>query len=331
MKKTILTAAAALMLAACGGSKQGTAQTTETALDVPSFNADSAYGYVASQCSFGPRVMNSAAHDSCAVFLAEKFKTYGLDVKVQEGDSRLYDGTPIHLSNIMASTPDTDTDKPRLLICSHWDSRPWADHDDDSANHRTPIDGANDGASGVAVMMEIARLIQSDSLAVGIDFVCFDAEDCGTPEWDAMAGYDANSWCIGSQWWAQHVETDVPYYGKFRYGILLDMVGGSNCMFQKEAYSKYYAQNVVDKVWAAAARLGYGNYFKDEEGGAVTDDHLQVNKAGIRCIDIIASDIDSEGHFPSTWHTVNDNLQNINRQTMQVVGQTLLEVIYNEK
>lgn len=333
MKHIILAAAAALTMMSCGSNTQTTNNSTpEPTVNVPTFSADSAYGYVAAQCSYGPRVMNSAAHDSCAQYIIRQFTTLGLNVSTQQGEARLYDGTPIRLCNIIASTPDTASTKPRIMICSHWDSRPWADHDTDQANHHTPIDGANDGASGVGVMMEIARIIQGASPDVGIDFVCFDAEDCGTPEWDDTGDIDADTWCIGSQYWAQHVTDDYPgFVSNCRYGILLDMVGGSNSVFYKESYSKFYAPNVVDKVWAAAQRLGYTNYFKNTEGGAVTDDHLQVNKAGIRCIDIIGSDSQNDGHFPSTWHTMNDNIQNIDRQTLTAVGQTLLSIIYNEQ
>ena len=331
MKQTILIIAAILAIMSCGTNRQQSSENNETSASVPAFSADSAYGYIAGQCSYGPRVMNSAAHDSCAQYIIGQFASFGLCVSTQTGEAKLYDGTPISLCNIIASTPDTADAKPRIIICSHWDSRPWADNDADEGNHHTPIDGANDGASGVGVMMEIARLIQNDTLGVGIDFICFDAEDCGTPEWDDTGMPDPDTWCIGSQYWAANVETAMPYYNNCRYGILLDMVGGNDCMFKKEAYSKYYAPNVVDKVWATAQRAGFGNYFKNEEGGAVTDDHLQVNKAGIRCIDIIASDIHNESSFPSTWHTINDNIQNINRQTLKAVGQTLVEIIYNEK
>ena len=228
------------------------------------------------------------------------------------------------MRNIIASY---DLDNPvRIIICSHWDSRPWADHDANADNHRVPIDGANDGASGVGVMLEMARLMQQKMPDVGIDFICFDAEDCGTPEWDDQGGDHSSTWCLGSQYWAGRHHVDGY---RAIYGILLDMVGGSNCVFEKEAYSLLYAPSVVDKVWSKAIRLGYGDLFKNEKGGGVTDDHVQVNQSGIPCIDIIARDA-NENTFCKTWHTMNDNIGNINKQTLKAVGQTVLEVIYSE-
>lgn len=319
----ILTAAVLLLLAAC---KNGTT-TTETVYEQqsPDFNADSAYLYIAEQCAFGPRVMNSEAHDACAAYIAAKFEAFGAQVVNQDAEGTLYDGTKVQMRNIVASY---NLDNPvRLIICSHWDSRPWADHDANADNHRTPIDGANDGASGVAVMMEIARQIQQKTPEIGVDLICFDAEDCGTPEWDDHGEDNSWTWCIGSQYWAgkHHIDGYTA-----RYGILLDMVGGSNCVFEKEAYSMAYAPSVVDKVWSKAIRLGYGDLFKNANGGGVTDDHVQVNMSGIPCIDIIARDA-NDNTFCKTWHTKNDNVGNINKQTLKAVGQTVMEVIYTEQ
>lgn len=319
----ILTAAVLLLLAAC---KNGTT-TTETVYEQqsPDFNADSAYLYIAEQCAFGPRVMNSEAHDACAAYIAAKFESFGAQVVNQDAEGTLYDGTKVQMRNIVASY---NLDNPvRLIICSHWDSRPWADHDANADNHRTPIDGANDGASGVAVMMEIARQIQQKTPEIGVDLICFDAEDCGTPEWDDHGEDNSWTWCIGSQYWAgkHHIDGYTA-----RYGILLDMVGGSNCVFEKEAYSMAYAPSVVDKVWSKAIRLGYGDLFKNANGGGVTDDHVQVNMSGIPCIDIIARDA-NDNTFCKTWHTKNDNVGNINKQTLKAVGQTVMEVIYTEQ
>lgn len=290
----------------------------------PDFSADSAYMYIAEQCAFGPRVMNSAAHDSCANYIASKFRQYGATVINQDADGALYDGTKIRMRNIIAST--NPQNPVRIIICSHWDSRPWADQDSNEQMHRTPIDGANDGASGVAVMIEAARHIQQQAPAVGVDFICFDAEDCGTPYWDETED-NTNTWCLGSQYWAGRHHTEG-YTA--RYGILLDMVGGSNCIFEKEAYSMHYAPSLVDKVWSRAQRMGYSDLFRNAQGGAVTDDHVQVNQSGIPCIDIIARDKDSDS-FCKTWHTRADNLANINKSTLKAVGQTVLEIIYTEQ
>lgn len=322
MKQILLLVGIAMMMS-CKGN-QTTQEQTYTQQS-PDFNVDSAYTYIAEQCQFGPRIMNSAAHDSCGDYIARKFESFGATVYNQYADGRLYDGTPIKMRNIVASFDEANP--VRLLICAHWDARPWADNDPNPDNYYTPIDGANDGGSGVGVMMEIARQIQLKAPAVGVDFICFDAEDCGVPNWENSFDDTSSSWCLGSQYWAgtHHIEGY-----RARFGILLDMVGGSNCNFQKEAYSVLYAGQFVDKVWAKAQNLGFGEYFSSEKCGAVTDDHVQVNQSGIPCIDIISHDKNGYG-FCATHHTVDDNLAHINKQTLHAVGQTVMEVIYTEQ
>lgn len=317
------------LLMACGNSnKQGDSQVNYVRTS-PEFCEDSAYSYIAKQCSYGPRTMNSEAHDACGDWIQSQFEMYGAKVINQYADLKLYDGTPIKNRNIIAQiNPDAET---RIMICSHWDSRPWADHDSDKANHHTAIDGANDGASGVGIMLEIARQVfaQGDTcrLSVGLDLVCFDAEDCGTPEFDDNNEDHADTWCLGSQYWGSQriAEGFSP-----KYGILLDMVGSGNTLFKKEYYSMRYAPAIVDKVWNTAHLLGYSSMFKNDDGGGITDDHVQVNLSGIPCIDIIGCDKDGTS-FPRTWHTVNDNIHNIDKNTLKAVGQTLMEVLWNEK
>lgn len=310
-----------LLLAACNEKKAETAVYESPA---PEFCADSAYAYTEAQCQFGPRVMNSEAHDSCGEYIARKFEEFGCVVYNQYADSRLYDGTPVKMRNIIASF---NSDAPaRIIISGHWDSRPWADNDPDESKHDTPIDGANDGASSVGVMLELARQLQLDAdsahLNVGVEFICWDAEDAGVSGME-----NENTWCLGSQYWSgkRHVDGYTA-----RYGINLDMVGGAKTVFAREQYSLSYAPSVVDKVWGAAQRIGYDKYFLYSDGGAITDDHLQVNRGGIPCIDVIGMDPQS-GSFPATWHTVRDNMSNISKETLKAVGQTMLEVIYTEQ
>jgi len=323
-----------LLVASCGGNRQ---VETSYVSPAPVFDADSAYLFVAEQCAFGPRVMNTAAHDVCGDYIARKFEGYGAVVYNQWADSKLYDGTPVRMRNIVAAFhPEAPA---RIIISGHWDSRPWADHDRDEANHHTPIDGANDGGSSVGVMLELARVLQKDAMekgdssflaqhpAFGIDFICWDAEDCGTPSFADDEGRHESTWCLGSQYWAgkRHLEGYTA-----RYGINLDMVGNGNTVFYREGLSMAYAPSVVDKVWAAAHRIGYGKFFSyEDEGGQMIDDHLQVNRGGIPCIDVIGTDTRGGG-FPATWHTIDDNIENINKETLKAVGQTMLEVIWTE-
>lgn len=298
----------------------------------PSFNADSAYAFTKAQCDFGPRDMNSRGHDLCGEWIISKFKEYGCKVTTQTATLAGYDGTKLRSRNIMASiNPEATT---RILLCAHWDSRPWADNDPDSANWRKPILAANDAASGVAVMLELARIIgkSKDEKAfnkqLGIDFVCFDAEDWGTPQWADVAD-NADSWALGAQYWSKN----LPQGYEARYGILLDMVGGVGATFYREGMSMQYAPEIVKKVWRAAREVGFGSYFPKEDGGVITDDHVPVNQfAKIPTIDIIPYYADcQQSSFGPTWHTLADNMENIDKNTLKAVGQTLVQVIYKEK
>jgi hypothetical protein len=292
----------------------------------PSFNADSAFTYCAAQCEFGPRTMNSEAHEKCADWIVAKFKQIGCEVKTQKADLQGFDGTTLKSTNIIASyNPKATT---RILLCAHWDSRPWADNDPDSANHHKPVMAANDGASGIGVMIEIARQLQKDKkLKIGVDFVCFDAEDYGTPYW--ADHQDDNFWALGAQYWSKN----LPQGYEARYGILLDMVGGQGAKFYREGMSQQYANAIVKKVWRAAYQAGYGSYFPKEDGGMITDDHIPVNQnAQIPTIDIIPYYPDcQQSTFGPTWHTVSDDMQHLDKATLKAVGQTLIQVLYTEE
>ena len=327
-EKLVCLVCVAASLTACGLRKQ-TSDTDITLKPVgPMFIADSAYQFCQQQCDFGPRTMNSAAHDACGDWIVAKFQHYGMTVTRQEATLKGYDGTPLKATNIMASYLPEQTS--RLLLCAHWDSRPWADNDPDEANWKKPVMAANDGASGVAVMLEIARLLQSDSLKLGVDFVCFDAEDWGVPQWsDAPDAGD--SWALGSQYWAENCTKQQAK--RYRFGILLDMVGGQGAQFYKEGLSMQYAAGVVDKVWKAAQVVGFGSRFPMQTGGSITDDHIPVNRvAKIPCIDIISYYPDcQQSSFGPTWHTVNDTMDHIDKSTLQAVGQTVIQVLFSEK
>ncbi len=318
-----------LALAACKSNKPSPEQGTFDTAIGPSFMADSAFAFCEAQCAFGPRTMNSPAHDQCGQWIARQFEHFGCEVSTQEAQLKGYDGTRLSSTNIMATlNPNAEL---RILLCAHWDSRPWADNDPDSANWHKPVMAANDGASGVAVMMEIARLLGADdSLSVGVDFVCFDAEDWGTPQWSNQ-GDQSDSWALGAQYWAaQYAGQPEMLPTKPAFGILLDMVGGQGARFFQEGYSLRYASNIVSQVWQAAQTVGYGSYFPEKAGGYITDDHVPVNEvAGIPTIDIIPYYPDCvQSSFGPTWHTVSDDMQHIDRNTLQAVGQTVIQTIY---
>lgn len=287
------------------------------------FNADSAYQYVANQVAFGPRVPNTKAHKDCGLYLESELKRFGAKVYVQEAILEAYDGTKLEAKNIIGSY-DPDNEK-RVLLFAHWDSRPYADADANEAYHYTPIDGADDGASGVGALLEIARLLQQKTPEVGIDIIFFDAEDYGTHS--SKEERKSDTWCLGSQFWAK--SPHVPNY-KAEYGILLDMVGRKDAVFYKEQISLKYAAPIVEKIWTTARELGYGRFFINARGGAITDDHEYVIKGrNIPCVDIINYDPNSSKGFRDFWHTMDDTIDHIDKTTLKAVGQTVLEVIYN--
>ena len=336
MKKSILIViAAVLMLASCNEKKpnispEGDTQPKKTII-VPQFNADSAYQYVAMQTQFGPRVPETKAHADCAAWLTAKLGEFADTVIVQDFRTRLFNEKGIDGQNIVAVFHPKA--KKRIVLCAHWDSRPYADHDPDEANSRTPIDGANDGASGVGVLLECARQFKLQALPehLGVDIVFFDLEDYGPHQTEAELYYDesVNHWALGSQYWSKHPHV---YGYKAYYGVLLDMVGGSNPNFPKEYYSQGYAAWVSNKIWRKAYDLGYRPYFNNELGPIVSDDHLPMNQmAGIPTVDIIDLQPESSnGCFPEVWHTLNDNLENIDKTTLGMVGDVLLHTIYEE-
>lgn len=313
----------ALLISSCKSNEAPVVTDDSTTGIVPvSFMADSAFVHIEKQCSYGARVPGSKAHAECATYIMNTFRRYGLQVSTQQTTVRGWDGKNLPCLNITASyLPDSSR---RVVIATHWESRPWADQDPNAANHRLPVPAANDGASGVAVMLETARLLAELQPSVGVDFVCFDVEDYGTPYWGESPA-DGSDWCLGSQYWSTH----LPEGYRPLYGILLDMVGGSDTHFRYEYFSRRYAEPIVAKVWGAAAMVGADDYFLPEDGTAATDDHIPMNeRAGIPTIDIIGT---RPQGFSETWHTLADTPQNISRQALYAVGQTLLQVLYEEK
>ncbi|MDD5507718.1 MAG: M28 family peptidase [Bacteroidales bacterium] len=301
-------------------------QTVEQKVAVPAFNADSAFGFVRAQVDFGPRIPNTEAHRACARYLAGKMRQYTPDVIEQKGKVRAYDGTVLNFNNIIASFRPGE--KARVLLCAHWDSRHIADHDPDPALRKTPVTGANDGASGVGVLIEVARQLSLAAPGIGVDIIFFDAEDYGPPE-DSQIRSGNDFWGLGSQYWANNPH--MPGYTA-RFGILLDMVGAAGARFPREAFSSYYAPDIHNKVWNKAHQAGFGEYFIYDDGGLINDDHYYINKIRrIPTIDIIHLDPNStNGSFFNYWHTTEDTLDKIDPYMLKVVGQTVLEVIYEE-
>ncbi len=278
------------------------------------------------QLAFGSRVPGTTAHQACGDYLAAKLTEFGAQVTEQKADITHYDGKNLTLRNIIGSYyPEKEK---RILLFAHWDTRPFADEESDAGRQQQPIAGADDGASGVGTLLEIARNLQQYPVEVGVDIIFFDLEDWGQPYFDTD-WVQGEWWCLGSRYWSEqpHVENY-----KADYGILLDMVGAANATFLKEGYSMKYAPNILDKVWSTAAKLGHGNYFLPQNGGYITDDHLSVNQhQRAPSINIINLKTDTHTGFASHWHTHRDDMRNIDRGSLKAAGQTVMEVIYTEK
>ncbi len=317
-----------LVLFSCGRtpSSQKLDVTNLELLTPPAFNSDSAYNYIAKQLSFGPRVPNMAGHVACGDYLVAHMRSLGFHVIEQEAELTAYNGEILKARNIITEIyPEKRT---RIMLCAHWDSRPYADYDPDNSRQREAILGADDGASGVGVLMEIARALSTKESAVGVDIIFFDAEDYGQPIFDDGSQV-ADSWCLGSQYWAKHLHRKG-YHAK--YGILLDMVGSKQARFSKEYFSSQFAGREQKKIWQIAQGIGYGEYFVNEPGNPITDDHYYVNTlARIPCVNIINLNSNTGTGFGKHWHTHADNLNVIDKHTLKVVGETVLQVIFSEQ
>ena len=305
--------------------KTGDSSSNETQTTVsPEFNADSAYAFVQKQVDFGPRIPGTASHAACAEYLQQKLRSYGAEVFVQTGKVQTYDRKTFDLKNIIAAFAPEKTK--RVLITAHWDTRPFSDQDPNGV--KKAFDGANDGGSGVAVILEMARQIQQKKPDVGVDFILWDLEDYGQPDDGGGFPYQEDTYCLGSQYWVKN--PPVKGYSPM-YAINLDMVGGANAQFTLEGYSEQYAPDILKKVWDTGNEIGYSSFFVYKSTNPIYDDHLWINKAGIPAIDIIHHDETSPSRFYIYWHTQKDNMDGIDKNSLKATGQTVLEVIFREK
>ncbi len=344
-----MVAGIACLLSACGKK--------QAVISRPSFSSDSAYAYIERQMAFGPRVPNSNAHMQCAVWLIEQLKAFGAEVELQKGFMPDYKGDNQQIYNIIGHFTPVQRDSAshasaRILLGAHYDTRPWCDEEDDYSDRFYNVPGANDGASGVGVLLEVARQIglrisnseQSErsnspqgGLSTPVDIIFFDCEDMGTPRVYTGAERE-DTWCLGSQLWATNYArlsaegglssiSEAVYQAKpvYAYGIVLDMVGAPDAVFPLEMYSTQYASNYQHQIWRAAEQLGYGAMFSKQQSYPITDDHYYINYiAGIPCVDVIHYDIRNATGFPHWWHTRNDNMDNISKSTLQAVGEVVM-------
>jgi glutaminyl-peptide cyclotransferase len=287
----------------------------------PVFDGNKAFAELVKQVEFGPRICGTEGHEKTKEYLTVQLKKYAdmvseqpFDFKDVHDTSKIYKGT-----NIVASFNLSENVSKRVLLCAHWDSRPVADNDPDVSKRNLPIPAANDGASGVAVLLEMARLFAESKPNIGVDIVFFDLEDIGEEQDSSNVKVPKNPFGVGSEIFVR----DNPSYTP-EFGILLDMVGDKNLQLPKESYSNRMAKNIVDKVWQAAAQVG-SKAFIYAQGGGIMDDHIAFLRKSIPVIDLI------HFPFPKTWHTTNDLPESCSSASLQQVGNVLVEVIYNEK
>ena len=331
MKKISFTLTAVLTTVAifcsCSGSAGSTAKSEDNAskpMLLGAFDKDSAYKFIAEQVAFGPRVPGTAAHDECGSYLVDRLRQFGADtVMEQHAVVTAFNGDKLPINNIFARYNSQALN--RILLVAHWDTRPWANMESSDDKRSQPVPGANDGASGVGVILEIARNLGMKAPDCGVDILFTDAEDYGN---DSGFGNNEDSWCLGTQYWVEN----MPYNNISRpsYGILLDMVGGTDARFHREMLSNTEAKSPTVKIWSEANTLGFGDIFVNKVGGGVVDDHLFLIRSGIPTTDIIEHISDATGNFPATWHTLADDMQHISTKTLDAVGKTVLNVVYKE-
>lgn len=295
--------------------------TKANTVKIPAFNADSSYAYIEKQVAFGPRVPGTDKHKACKDWLVSKLKAYGAEVIEQDFEASFYTGQKAASTNIIAQfNPKMNK---RVILAAHWDTRMFGDKDEDITMRDKPILGADDGGSGVGVLIEIARLLNGNPIQMGIDIILFDAEDQG------QSGNGLNTyWCLGSQYWSKN-----KHRGNYQamYGILLDMVGAKKPSFAQDEFSRQFAGEQVNKLWDLAGRMGYSDMFVKQKTTGVIDDHYFVNTiAKIPMLDIINRTTSTESSFQKCWHTHCDDMSVIDKRSLKVVGQVVTAVIYKE-
>ncbi|MEE9373015.1 MAG: M28 family peptidase [Saprospiraceae bacterium] len=326
MKKLLTFLIACIFLMACKGDKKPVvlAPVIKKEVKVPAFDSESAYAFIEKQLDFGPRVPGTPQHKACKAWIIATMQKMGTTVTIQDFKANFQNLKGIPSTNIIAQI--NPSHKKRILLAAHWDTRAISDSESNSDLKSIPVPGADDGGSGVAILMEIAKTIMKNPIDMGVDFLFFDAEDQGD---SGDACIISCSWAQGAQYWSKNL---IPKNYKPQYGILFDMVGAKNASFYKEGHSRAHAGPETDKIWTLANRMGYGDFFINQAHPQITDDHRFVNEiARIPMLDIInlKPNIPSQT-FQKCWHSQCDDLNGINKRTLRVVGQVTTAVLYKE-
>ncbi|MEK7240872.1 MAG: M28 family peptidase [Gemmatimonadota bacterium] len=300
----------AALASACGTKPDATpaqpAVTTE-------FDGESALRYVAAQVAFGPRVPGTDAHRKAGDWIVAQMKQRGATVIEQTWTHTTKNGRRLPLRNILARFSPQAAE--RVLYLTHWDTRPSADAEPDPAVQLTPIDGANDAASGVGLFVALADALQKKPPSLGVDLLFVDGEDYGEfgpPEVDVL---------LGSTYFASHFPE--PGY-KPLFGVLFDMIGDADLRIAQEDHSVQQAPEVVQRVWSKAAELGYGATFVQRSAGPITDDHIPLLKAGLKVIDVIDLDY---GPGNAYHHSLQATIDKISAASLKIVGDVALALL----
>lgn len=308
----VLLLAVALMLPACTRRPDAPpAQVTPAA--TTEFDGEAALRYARAQVDFGPRVPGTEGHRKAGDWIVEQMKARGATVVEQHWSHTTAGGKKLPMRNILARFSPQATE--RVLYVTHWDTRPTADAESDPANQFKPIDGANDAASGVGLFVALADALKQKPPAMGVDLLFVDGEDYGTfgpPDVDVL---------LGSTYFASHLPE--PGY-KPVFGVLFDMIGDADLRIAQEENSVRQASDVVQRVWAKAAELGYGSVFVPASAGAITDDHIPLLAKGLKVIDVIDLDY---GPGNSYHHSLKDTMDKISARSLKIVGDVALALV----
>lgn len=282
---------------------------------VLAFNADRAFSDLTKQVGFGPRVPNMKGHRECLEYFVTTLTPLADSVTRQEFSQRIR-GEKLNMTNVIArwdGKPGSPTGS-GVLLAAHWDTRPTADYEQSRDRRRTPIPGANDGASGAAVLLELARLFKQAPPSVPVSLVLFDGEDVGPGVEDMF---------LGSIYFADHLPANTP-----KRGVLIDMIGDRDLSIPQEGNSLNAARDVVDEIYAIAQRKGLERQFPAQPGPNIEDDHIPLHKKGLRVADLIDFNY-GPGH--SWWHTLDDTPDKCSPASLKAVGDVLLEWVYTQK